>query len=67
MKRGIRKQNGPSVSSGGRLGGPRPIVIENIITLDVQIIDKRIRKVASEDIGLHIARPLTATKQDKKP
>ena len=45
LTRGTGNHSGPTVSSGGGFGGSnRPIVIENIITLDGQIIDKRIRK-----------------------
>ena len=43
---------GRTVSSGGRFGSSKPIVIENIITLDGRVIDKRIRQVALGDIGL---------------
>ncbi len=44
------------ISFGHRFGGGsgRPIVIENVITLDGQVIDIRIRKVALEDNGLHV-------------
>ena len=44
----------PTVSGGFGSGSNRPIVIKNIITLDGQIIDRRIRKVALEDIGLQV-------------
>ena len=44
--RGTGNHAGPTVSNGGRFGGGQPIVIENIITLDGQVIDRRIRKVA---------------------
>lgn len=43
--RGTRNHSGPTVSSGGEFGGSKPIIIENIITLDGQVIDKRIKKV----------------------
>ena len=43
--RGTRNHRGPTVSSGGEFGGSKPIIIENIITLDGQVIDKRIKKV----------------------
>ena len=52
LTRGTGNQSGPTVSSGGRLGGSRPIVIENIITLDGQIKDKRIRKVVFDRYNL---------------
>ena len=55
LTRGTGNQSGPTVSSGGRFGGSnRPIVIENIITLDGQIIDKRIRKVALDGYGVQV-------------
>ncbi|MGB9168757.1 MAG: hypothetical protein WCB31_07520 [Nitrososphaeraceae archaeon] len=39
----------------GSFGGSgRPIVIENIITLDHQVIDKRINRVVLGDIGLQV-------------
>ncbi len=42
----------PTFSTGGRFGGSgRSIGIENIITIDGQIIDKRIKKVALGDYG----------------
>ncbi len=47
-----KNHNGPTVSSGGGFGGSKPIIMENIITLDGQVIDKRIRRVALGDIGL---------------
>lgn len=42
------------VSSGGFGSSSKPIVIENIVMLDGQVIDKRIRKVALSDIGLQV-------------
>ena len=54
LTRGTGNQSGSTVSSGGRFGGFRPIVIENIITLDGQIIDKRIRKVALDGYGVQV-------------
>jgi hypothetical protein len=54
LTRGTGNQSGPTVSSGERFGGSRPIVIENIITLDGQIIDKRIRKVALNGYGVQV-------------
>ena len=48
LTRGTGNPSGPLVSNGGWFGGGgrQPIVIENINTLDGQIIDKRIRKAA---------------------
>ena len=46
LTRGTGNQSGPTVSSDGRFGGGQPIVIENIITLDGQVIDRKIRKNA---------------------
>ena len=54
LTKGTGNHSGPMVSSSGRFGGSKPIVIENIITLDGRIIDKRIRKVKLEDIGLRV-------------
>ena len=55
LARGTGNTSGPTVSSGGGGGGgSRPIVIENIITLDGQIIDKRIRRVALDGVGLQV-------------
>lgn len=45
------------VRAGGGLGGSgsnRPIIIENIITLDGKVIDKRIRQVALGDYGYQV-------------
>ena len=42
LTRGTGNQSGRTVSSGGRFGRSKPIIIENIITLDVHVIDKRI-------------------------
>ena len=42
LTRGTGNQSGPTVSSGGRFGRSKPIIIENIITLDGHVIDKRI-------------------------
>jgi hypothetical protein len=53
--RGTGNHAGPTVSSGGRFGGGQPIVIENIITLDGQVIDRRIRKVALDGYGLQVS------------
>ena len=55
LTRGTGNHTGPTVSSGtdgGRGGGP--IVIENIITLDGHVIDKRIRKVALDEFGMQV-------------
>ena len=55
LKRGTGNQSGPTVSRGGSFGGSgRPIVIENIITLDGRIIDKRIRQVALDGISRQV-------------
>ena len=54
LTRGTGNNTGPTVSSDGRSGGSKPIVIENIITLDGRIIDKRIRQVALGDMGLQV-------------
>jgi hypothetical protein len=54
LTRGTGNTNGPTVSSGGSFGSSKPIVIENIIMLDGQVIDKRIKKVALGDIGLQV-------------
>ena len=55
LTRGTGNQSGPTVSSGGRFGGGgQPIVIENIITLEGQVIDRRIRKVALDRISNQI-------------
>ncbi|HEU5461712.1 MAG TPA: hypothetical protein VFU79_05525 [Nitrososphaeraceae archaeon] len=53
LTRGTGNHGGPSVSSSGR-GSSRPIVIENIIMLDGRVIDKRIRKVALDGVGLQV-------------
>jgi hypothetical protein len=40
LTRGTRNHGGPTVSSGrGSSGSGRPIVIENVITLDGQVIE----------------------------
>jgi hypothetical protein len=52
LTRGTGNHGGPTVSSSFSGGSSKPIVIENIIILDGPVIDKRIRKVALEDIGL---------------
>jgi hypothetical protein len=51
---GTGNHTGPTVSSSeaGRNSGP--IVIENIIMLDGQVIDKRIKKVALGDFGYQV-------------
>ena len=56
LTRETRTPSGPIVSNGGGFGGGgrQSIVIENIITLDGQIINMRIRKVALGGIGLQI-------------
>ena len=55
LTRGTGNHSGPTVSSGkGHGGSGRPIVIENIITLDGRIIDKRIRQVALGNMGLQV-------------
>jgi hypothetical protein len=53
LTRGTGNHTGPTVSSGGSRGGG-PMVIENIIMLDGQVIDKRIRKVALDDFGMQV-------------
>ena len=53
LNRGTSNHDGPTVSSSME-GGSKPIVIENIIMLDWQVIDKRIRKVALDNIGLQV-------------
>ena len=54
LTRGTGNHSDPTVSSGGGFGGSKPIIIENIITLDGQVIDKRIRRVALGNMGLQI-------------
>jgi hypothetical protein len=54
LTRGTGNTSGPTVSSGGGGGGSRPIVIENIITLDGQVIDKGIRRVALDGYNLQV-------------
>jgi hypothetical protein len=55
LTRGTGNHTGPTVSSSSGGGGSsRPIVIENIITLDGQVIDKKIRKVALDGFGLQV-------------
>jgi hypothetical protein len=54
LTRGTGNHGGPTVSSGGFGSSSKPIVIENIVMLDGQVIDKRIRKVALSDIGLQV-------------
>ena len=44
LTRGTGNHSGPTVSSIDEFGS-KPIIIENIITLDGQVIDKRIKKV----------------------
>ncbi len=56
LTRGTGNQSGPTVSSGGRFGGSKPIVIENIITLEGQVIDRRIRKVALDEYLIRYKR-----------
>ena len=53
MTKGTGNHNGPTVSASGG-GSSRPIVIENIIMLDGRVIDKRIRKVALDGVGLQV-------------
>jgi hypothetical protein len=52
--RGTGNHDRPTVQSGGGYGGSRLIVIENIVTLDGRVIDRRIGKVALDRIGLQI-------------
>ena len=54
LTRGTANHSGPTVSSGGSFGGSRPIVIENIITLEGNVIDKRIRQVALDGMSRQI-------------
>ena len=42
INKGTGNQSSPTVSSGGSGGRSTPIIIENIITLDGHVIDKRI-------------------------
>ena len=54
LTRGTGNHGGPTVSSQSGGGGSRPVVIENIIVLDGHVIDRRIRKVALDGIGLQV-------------
>ena len=56
LTRGTGNQSGPTVSSDGKFGGSKPIVIENIITLEGQVIDRRIRKVALDEYLIRYKR-----------
>ena len=50
LTRGTGNSNGPTVSSGGGYRGSRLIVIENILILYGQLIDRRIRKVVLDEV-----------------
>jgi hypothetical protein len=56
LTRGTGNHGGPTVSSSYGGGGvsSKPIVIENIIMLDGQVIDRRIRKFALDEFGLQV-------------
>lgn len=54
LTRGTGNTNGLARASTGGSGGNRPIVIENIVTLDGKVIDKRIRQVALGDYGYQV-------------
>jgi hypothetical protein len=54
LTRGTGNHGGPTVSAGGGGGGGRPVIIENIIMIDGRVIDKRIRKVALDGIGMQV-------------
>jgi hypothetical protein len=53
LTRGTGNRNGPTVSSGG-FGNNRPIIIENIVVLDGQVIDRRIKRVALGDYSYQV-------------
>jgi hypothetical protein len=54
LTRGTGNHGVPTVSSTSGGGSSRPIVIENIVILDGQVIDKRIKKVALGEYGLQV-------------
>jgi hypothetical protein len=54
LTRGTGNHIGPTVSSGSGNGRSGPIVIENIVVLDGQVIDRRIKKVALGDYSYQV-------------